>query len=191
MKPTKYTNGVGHVCATCSRPVSEPHQSWCRFTGWMHERPVTAEQMHCKTSSASAGCWSQATPEALSPGLTQSLAAAALPPGWKAYSPGAYCQQIYHRCGATVFFIDGAWRSIRADEIAGTAPTRDEAMAKALGWTGGGYAWFHWMLPNEYSFVSKVVKEGDELWYAYRVLDGHSDTLPSLPHAIAWVRGDI
>jgi len=73
------------------------------------------------------------------------------------------------------------------------APTRDEAMARALGWqkSESPVAWISWRGPD--GSVAVLYDEPTGIWTAYRGSSRDitaAEKVPMLPHAIAWCRGE-
>lgn len=117
-----------------------------------------------------------------------------LAPGWRVSPHGQTMgrRQYSHEKGVDVWEAGDCWAfTVRPKQVTyeSTAPTRDEAMARALGWvkheTLPG-----WKLPGTDGYVSPYPRDR---WGADSVRTGcpsSGDGFPSLPHAIAWARGD-
>ncbi|HEX2679583.1 MAG TPA: hypothetical protein VHM19_23195 [Polyangiales bacterium] len=121
-----------------------------------------------------------------------------LAPGWTHHRGGSFT----HLSNAVVWPVDdGSWNYCgpcsheeleHARARDGHAPTRDEAMALALGWAKdplypGGWSC---AVDNLIRQVAVPKRGGD--WDAYRIVDGATSAARrgTLPHAIAWCRGD-
>lgn len=116
----------------------------------------------------------------------------ALAPGWekagksRTHKSGAYVFPSSEQSGMYCYCSAESSRSYE-----GRAPTRDEAMALALGWERSKRCAVvpDWELKGADHGMCASSLDGST-WLAINDRDQHKDGLPSLPHAIAWARGD-
>lgn len=109
---------------------------------------------------------------------------------------GGHDEHYRHKTNAAVWRMGAEWSfaSATSDLRDGVAPTRDEAMALALGWTqatGVPGRWYVHVRDGKHHVV-----DGDDGGEVLRVVPGgglpewcQRSDFPSLPHAIAWAMG--
>lgn len=175
----------------------EQRRAWCEaeLTRALDRREAKAQPTVLESDAHREARERFGTAEGL--GREPSGKAGGLPPGWKPYA--GLPHNFKHT--STV----GVWRTSQGDWSyslvdcpdvrVGGAPTRDEAMALALGWyqddSGNRDSWF----VDKPGGGRMQASPRDDEHGPWTVAKGpHRDltatALPSLPHAIAWARGD-